>query len=130
VAYVMLDLQRYYPVPDVRRFVYDLEEWIIRSLATIGIAGERRAGRIGIWVVLPNQSEAKVAALGIRIRRGVTFHGIAINVNPNLAHYDGIIPCGITEYGVTSLEKLGNSATMENLDQALKAQFYNIFRET
>jgi lipoyl(octanoyl) transferase len=127
VAYVMLDLKRRFQTPDVRRFVYDLEEWIIRSLADVGVTGVRRAGRIGIWVVGPDGREEKIAALGIRIRRGVSFHGIAINVNPNLSHFNGIIPCGIAEYGVSSLEKLGNPASMETLDQALKTQFYNVF---
>ncbi len=128
VAYVMLKLRRLYPEIDLRRFVCDLEQWIINSLQTFDIKGERREGRIGIWVVDPNtEVEAKIAALGIRVRRGVAFHGISINVNPDLTHFDGIIPCGITEYGVTSFEKLGVAASMADLDQALTAQFYNVF---
>lgn len=129
VAYVMLDLKRYYPMPDVRAFVHDLEEWIIQSLAALGVTGERRAGRIGIWVVDPETgAEDKIAALGIRVRRGVSYHGISINLNPDLSHFDGIIPCGIRGYGVTSLEKLGVAATMENLDFALKNAFFEVFQ--
>jgi lipoyl(octanoyl) transferase len=127
VVYAMLTLNGLYPTPDIRRYVHDLEEWIIRALADLGVVGERRPGRIGIWVVKPDGTEAKIAALGIRVRRGVAFHGLAINVNPNLTHFDGIIPCGISDYGVTSLADLGNSATMADLDRSLTAQFYNVF---
>ncbi len=128
VAYVMLDLRRLYPEPDIKRFVHDLEQWIINTLQVFDINGERRDGRIGIWVVDPETgTEAKIAALGIRVRRGVAFHGISINVNPDLSHFDGIVPCGISEYGVTSFEKLGLYVTMADLDIALKKQFYNVF---
>lgn len=127
VVYVMLTLNRLYPTPDIRRYVYDLEEWIIRALADLGVVGERREGRIGIWVVKPDGREAKIAALGIRVRRGVAFHGLSINVNPDLTHFDGIVPCGISDYGVTSLADLVNSATMADLDQSLITQFYNVF---
>jgi lipoyl(octanoyl) transferase len=128
VAYVMLDLRRLYPEPDIKRFVHDLEQWIINTLQVFDIKGERRYGRIGIWVVDPATGiEAKIAALGIRVRRGVAFHGISINLNPDLSHFDGIVPCGISEYGVTSFEKLGLYVTMADLDIALKEQFYNVF---
>jgi lipoyl(octanoyl) transferase len=120
VVYTVLNLKaRAEPnVPDVRRFVYMLEQWIIDMLAVFGVVGERREGRIGIWVLTTN-GEAKIAALGIRIRRGVSLHGIAINVCPDLAHFTGIVPCGIREYGVTSLHTLGHAVTMAELDIAL-----------
>ncbi len=121
VAYVMLNLkQRYAPhVPDVRHFVQTLEQWIIDTLAAQGVQGERREGRIGIWVT-DGQHEAKIAALGIRLRRGVSYHGIAINLNPDLTHFNGIVPCGIRQHGVTSLHQLGVTIDMDALDDTLK----------
>ncbi|MEI8395944.1 MAG: lipoyl(octanoyl) transferase LipB [Rhodospirillaceae bacterium] len=130
VAYVMLDLQR--RRPDVRAFVQDLEEWLIRTLAQFTIKGERRAGRVGIWVDLrpygglPGQ-EAKIAAIGVRIRRWVTFHGIALNLDPDLKHFAGIVPCGIREHGVTSIHALGHLITMEELDSALISTWGDVF---
>jgi lipoyl(octanoyl) transferase len=120
VCYVMLNLKaRYAPaVPDVRHFVQTLEQWLIDTLATFGVKGERREGRIGIWVVHQGR-EDKVAALGIKIRKGISFHGISINVHPDLTHFGGIIPCGIREYGVTSLHQLGCDASLEAVDSAL-----------
>ena len=100
VGYVMLDLKR--RRPDVRAFVHDLEEWLIRALARFNIRGERRDGRVGIWVGDPG-GDAKIAAIGVRVRQWVTFHGVALNVEPDLSHYDGIVPCGVREHGVTSL---------------------------
>lgn len=126
VAYVMLDLKKHQETFDIRHYVYNLEEWIIRTLATFNVTGERRTGRIGIWVKTKD-SEAKIAALGIRVRRGVAFHGIAINVNPNLQHFQGIVPCGIADYGVTSLAALGLTAQLNDLDLALKEHFSPIF---
>ena len=124
VVYAMLNLKsRMQPQPDIRRFVWLLEEWIIRTLAHFEVIGERREGRIGIWVVEPNGVENKIAALGIRVRKWVTFHGIAINVNPDLSHFAGIVPCGIREHGVTSLQALGKIVTMEALDAALQQEF-------
>lgn len=125
VAYAMLDLKkRYAPqTPDVRDFVHRLEQWLIDTLAGFGVTGERREGRIGIWVAEPSGKEAKIAALGIRIRQGVSYHGIAINVNPDLSHFSGIVPCGIREYGVTSLAALGVKASMAQVDERLKAAF-------
>ena len=113
---------------NLRRYVHDLEEWIIRSLACFGVKGERRDGRIGIWVAHEG-GEDKIAALGVRVRHGVTFHGIAINRDPNLAHFAGIVPCGIKEstFGVTSLAKLGKSVTQAELDAAMKAAFAEVF---
>ncbi len=125
VAYVMLNLKK--REPDIRAFIWRLEEWIIKALADFDIKGERRADRVGIWVVNPYGGEDKIAAIGVRLRRWVSFHGIAINVNPNLSHYGGIIPCGIREHGVTSFEKLGVKASMENLDERLKYHFNPVF---
>lgn len=127
VAYVMLDLkERQKDKPDVRRYVWLLEEWIIRTLAEFGITGERREGRVGIWVVTP-RGEEKIAAIGVRIRRWVTYHGVSININPDLSHFGGIVPCGIAEHGVTSFHALGKSIEMADLDRVLQAKFAEIF---
>ena len=125
IAYVMLDLAR--RGPDVRCHVHRLEEWIIRTLARFGIKGERRDGRVGIWVVRSGGGEEKIAAIGMRVRRWVTYHGVALNVDPELDHYRGIVPCGIPEHGVTSLARLGVRATMAELDDALRATFAEVF---
>lgn len=124
VAYVMLDLKEW--EPDIKRYVWKLEEWIIRTIAHFGIEGERREGRVGIWVVTP-KGEDKIAAIGIRVRKWVSFHGIAINVNPDLSHFKGIVPCGIREHGVTSLHALGKKIGMNELDAALKEEFEAVF---
>jgi lipoyl(octanoyl) transferase len=131
VAYVMLDLKR--RGPDVRRFVSALEEWIIRAVASFGIDGERRAGRIGVWVRRPDKGggcEDKIAAIGVRIKRWVTLHGIALNVHCELAHFSGIVPCGIREpsLGVTSLADLGVSASLPEVDRALRREFEAVFQ--
>lgn len=126
VIYAMLDLKQRQQVPDIKKYVCQLEEWVIRTLARLGVAGERRAGRVGIWVVTP-QGEKKIAAIGVRIRHWVTYHGIAINVNPDLLHFRGIVPCGIAEYGVTSLHDLGISCSMDALDAILKEEFEAVF---
>jgi lipoyl(octanoyl) transferase len=130
VAYVMLDLSRSHgavPPRDVRCFVHGLEEWLIRTLARFGVRGERRDGRIGIWVELPEGSESKIAAIGVRVSRWVSWHGIALNVAPDLGHYAGIVPCGVTEHGVTSLRALGIPATMAEVDAALHAAWCDVF---
>ncbi|GAB4369521.1 MAG: lipoyl(octanoyl) transferase LipB [Kiloniellaceae bacterium] len=132
VVYVMLDLKR--RGPDVRRFVHDLEEWIIRALAAFAVTGERREGRVGIWVErrqpgAPSR-EDKIAAIGVRVRRWVTYHGIAINVEPDLEHFSGIVPCGISEHGVTSLVDLGLPVGLPDLDAALRAGFPGVFGPT
>lgn len=126
VAYVMLDLQA--RGGDLRRFVHDLEEWLIRTLARFNVTGERRDGRVGIWVK-DGKREDKIAALGVRVRRGVSYHGISLNLEPDLSHFDGIVPCGISEqnFGVTSLAKLGIMITMPELDMALKGAFAEVF---
>ena len=135
IAYVMLDLKR--RGPDIRRFVATLEEWIIRTLAAFDVAGERREDRIGVWVRRPRQGEwpkdlereDKIAAIGIRIKRWVTLHGIALNVDCDLSHYAGIVPCGVADqrYGVTSLADLGLAITMAEIDAALRREFEPLF---
>jgi len=128
VAYVMLDLGRR-DRRDVRVFVRDLEEWIIRALRRLGVTGERRAGRVGIWVARRDGREDKIAAIGVRLKQWVSYHGISLNVSPDLSHYSGIVPCGIAEQdlGVTSLKALGIGASLADTDDALKAAFIEIF---
>ena len=133
VVYVMLDLRA--RRADVRRFVSDLEEWTIRTLARFAVTAERRAGRVGVWVRRPDKPplfdgsprEDKIAAIGVRIRHWVSFHGLSINVEPDLSHYDGIVPCGIAGHGVTSLVDLGLPVTMADLDVALADTFDEVF---
>ena len=127
VAYVMLDLER--RGPDLRRYVRDLEAWIIATLARFDVRGERRDGRVGIWVAGEDGREDKIAAIGVRVRRWVTYHGVSINVAPDLSHYAGIVPCGIdpARYGVTSLAVLGHDATMADVDTALRDAFAEVF---
>ena len=124
VGYVMLDLSR--RQKDVRAFVHNLEEWLIQTLALFNIKGERRDGRVGIWVVRGSR-EDKIAAIGVRVRRWVTFHGVSLNVDPDLSHFDGIVPCGIREHGVTSLADLGITASMADVDVNLKTAFRAVF---
>ena len=126
VGYVMLNLKA--RKPDIRCYVHDLEEWIIRTLKHFDVVGERRNGRIGIWVDRGNGREDKIAALGVRVRRWVTFHGISINVNPDLSHFTGIVPCGIETHGVTSLADLGKDIPMTELDAALRTEFDTVFQ--
>jgi len=128
VGYVMLDIRR--RNNDVRRFVQDLEEWLIRSLSHFNVRGERREGRVGIWVARKGGREDKIAALGIRVRKGISFHGISLNVEPDLEHFTGIVPCGISQHGVTSLADLGITATTHDVDLALRAAFEQVFGPT
>ncbi|MEQ1950667.1 lipoyl(octanoyl) transferase LipB [Mesorhizobium sp. CN2-181] len=133
VAYAMLDLKR--RREDVRAFVAALEEWIIASLAAFNVRGERREDRVGVWVMRPDRppapdggiAEDKIAAIGIRLRRWVSFHGIAVNVEPDLTHFSGIVPCGVSDHGVTSLVDLGLPVTLDDFDVALKAAFQQVF---
>ncbi|MCB9983269.1 MAG: lipoyl(octanoyl) transferase LipB [Rhodospirillales bacterium] len=161
VAYVMVDLKNggrltvdgERRVPDIKKYVWQLEEWIIQALAEFGIIGERREGRVGIWVKTPHPSfagaqdtlsrgeregptqwegegiveEKKIAAIGVRVRRWVTLHGIAINVHPDLSHFGGIVPCGIAEHGVTSMADLGVDVSIEDVDRVLRAKFGAVF---
>jgi lipoyl(octanoyl) transferase len=124
VGYVMLDLKR--RKPDVRGYVRDLEQWLIETLALFGVKGERRDGRVGIWVAR-GAREDKIAALGVRLRRWVSFHGVALNVDPDLSHFTGIVPCGVREHGVTSLADIGILVSMADVDVALKQSFTKIF---
>lgn len=125
IAYVMLDLRR--RRRDVRAFVRGLEQWVIAALARFGVGGERRPGRVGIWIDRGGGREAKIAAVGVRVRHWITFHGVSINVSPDLGHYAGIVPCGVAAHGVTSLADLGVAASMEELDGALEATFEPVF---
>jgi lipoyl(octanoyl) transferase len=133
VAYVMLDLRR--RGCDVRRFVADLEEWLIRALKILGVDGERREDRVGVWVARPDKGagfEDKIAAIGIRIRHWVTLHGFSLNVAPDLSHFSGIVPCGISEqkFGVTSLADLGRPVSMQDVDHVLRSTFESLFGPT
>jgi lipoyl(octanoyl) transferase len=130
VGYVMLDLKR--RAPDVRRFVATLEEWIIHALARFNVRGERRGDRVGVWVRRPDKGqgfEDKIAAIGVRVQHWVTLHGFALNVAPDLSHFDGIVPCGVSDarYGVTSLAELGCVASLSDVDTALRTEFTPLF---
>ena len=133
VAYAMLDVGS--RGRDVRKFVHQLEEWVILTLAQFNVKGERRAGRVGVWVVRGDkplnpdgtQAEDKIAAIGVRLKKWVSFHGISINVEPVLEHYNGIVPCGLSKFGVTSLVDLGLPVTIEDVDIALKQSIETVF---
>lgn len=130
IAYLVTNLKQAAELrgqsPDLRAYVQQLENWVIHSLKSLGVEGFLREGRIGVWVNTPS-GEAKIAALGVRVQKWVTSHGIALNVNPDLSHYEGIVPCGISRYGVTSLHALGVKATMGEVDDALRASFAQVF---
>lgn len=136
VAYTLLDVGK--RGRDVRAFVQDLEAWVIATLDTFNVRGEIREGRVGVWVERPEKpplpdgtvAEDKIAAIGIRLRKWVSFHGLSINVEPDLSHFGGIVPCGIAEHGVTSLVDLGLPVSMDDVDVALKAQFHTVFGAT
>nr|WP_269467912.1 lipoyl(octanoyl) transferase LipB [Devosia ureilytica] len=131
VAYVMLDLTR--RGRDIRCLVQGLEQWVIDTLAAHNVTGERREGRVGVWVPRPDKGfarEDKIAAIGVRVRKWVTFHGISLNVAPDLSHYDGIVPCGITDQGVTSFEDLGLLVSLPEVDSVLRTRFEAIFGPT
>ena len=135
VAYVILDVAK--RGRDVRRFVQELEAWVIATLGQFNVTGEIRDGRVGVWVARPEKplamngqpAEDKIAAIGIRLRKWISFHGVSINVEPDLTHFSGIVPCGITEHGVTSLVDLGLPVTMDDLDIALRQSFETVFNE-
>ena len=129
VAYVMLDLKR--RKPDVRAYVHDLERWLIATLERFNVTGEIRDDRVGVWVRRPEKGqgvEDKIAAIGVRLRRWVTFHGISLNVDPDLDHFTGIVPCGISQHGVTSLVDLGHPVSMPEVDMVLRETFDEVFR--
>ncbi|MGE4480763.1 lipoyl(octanoyl) transferase LipB [Acidocella sp.] len=130
VAYVMLDLSRPHgsvPARDVRGYVAGLEHWVIETLRAFGVKGEIREGRVGIWVVRPDGREEKIGAIGVRVSHWVSWHGLALNVAPELSHFTGIVPCGISEHGVTSLQALGVKASMADVDAALRHNWSKIF---
>ena len=132
VVYVMLDLQRPRVCggADIRCYVHNLEDWMIRTLVRFGVTGERRQGRVGIWVdrgTINLGREDKIGAIGVRVRHWITYHGIALNVAPDLGHFSGIVPCGVAAHGVTSLRDLGVAASMETVDAALRAEFDAVF---
>lgn len=133
IAYAMLDLKKYYKQPDLRKYVFDIEQVIINTLADFGVEGFRREGRVGIWVDPKKHGkmalESKIAAIGIRVRKWVSFHGLAINLNPDLSHFNGIVPCGLPQFGVTSLHDLGIKISMQQLDESLIKNFQKIFIE-
>jgi lipoyl(octanoyl) transferase len=126
VAYVMADLKRFQAEPDLKKYIHNLEEWVIGALSSLGVQGERRDGRVGIWVDR-NGRDYKIAAIGVRVRHWITYHGVSVNVNPDLSHFTGIVPCGIREHGVTSLQDLGLTATMGDLDEALRKKWDSVF---
>jgi lipoyl(octanoyl) transferase len=129
VGYVMLDLKA--RGPDVRGFVRNLEEWLIQTLAAFNVKGERRDDRVGVWVSRPDlgpTKEDKIAAIGVRVRKWVTFHGVSLNIDPDLDHFSGIVPCGVSEHGVTSLEDLGHIVSTAEVDIVMKRKFEEIFQ--
>ena len=131
VAYVMLDLNR--RTPDLRRYVAALESWLIATLAAFNVRGERREDRVGVWVRRPDKgavAEDKIAAIGIRVRRWVSFHGVSLNVEPDLSHFSGIVPCGVRNHGVTSLVDLGLPVTMPEVDAVMRGAFERVFGGT
>ena len=125
VIYLMMDLRS--RGNDIRKYVYDLETWLINSVAEFGIEGERRSGRVGVWVDQGYGIEVKIAAIGIRVRKWVTFHGVSLNISPDLRMYEPIIPCGIREHGISSLHELGVPALMKDVDEALLHNFQKLF---
>jgi lipoyl(octanoyl) transferase len=130
VGYVMLDLLRAHgtvAARDVRAYVQGLEAWLIRTLAVFGVTGERRADRVGIWVARADGREQKIGAIGVRVTRWVSWHGVALNVCPDLSHFDGIVPCGIAQHGVTSFSDLGVQASMAEVDEVLVTEFGRVF---
>ncbi|MBS0999946.1 lipoyl(octanoyl) transferase LipB [Acetobacter persici] len=134
IAYVMLDLHNAHGevrARDVRSYVHGLEEWVIRTLSAFGLKGECREGRVGVWVIDPaTGQEEKIAAIGVRVSRWVSWHGVSINLNPRMSDFEGIVPCGIREFGVTSFEKLGLAVTLAQLDAALAESWRAVFGST
>ena len=125
VAYVMLNLHN--SLKDIRAYVWHLEEWLIQTLAEFNLDAERRAGRVGLWVAATPTRDEKIAAIGIRVSRWVTYHGIALNINPDLTYFQGIVPCGIHHHGVTSMHRLGAKVTVTNVDDSLRRNFKKVF---
>lgn len=128
VVYLMLDLRK--RGRDVKRYIADLERWLIAALGTFGVEGLIRPDRVGVWTARNAVTDDKIAAIGVRVRRWATFHGVALNVAPDLSHYNGIVPCGVTAHGVTSLQALGAEASMADVDAALRDAFHDVFGAT
>lgn len=120
IYYFILNLKVMFEVPDIKKYIWFLEECIIQSLYVVGVLGERREGRVGIWVICPDGTEKKIAAIGVRVRHWVSYHGVSVNLNPDLNHFSGIVPCGISEYGVTSLSDLGIMVSSEEFDDIFR----------
>ncbi len=127
VAYVLRDLKCGQAAPDLRAYVFQLEQWLIETLSAFRINAERREGRRGLWVMCPKGREAKIAAVGVRVQKWVTSHGVALNVNPDLSYYDGIVPCGLAGYGVTSMHEMGVNVTLSEVDAVLQEKFKEVF---
>ncbi len=127
IYYFICNLRNRFQDPDIKKYIWMLEESILLSLSHFKIQGERREGRIGIWVVCPDQKERKIAAIGVRVRHWVAYHGVSVNLNPDLSHFSGIVPCGISEYGVTSFEALGVCVSVEEFDNAFKENLEKVF---
>ncbi len=127
IYYCILNLRELFETPDVKKYIWKLEECIIRTLSHFKIQGERRDGRVGIWVICADGTEKKIAAIGVRIRHWVAYHGVSINLNPNLSHFSGIVPCGLSDYGVTSFKDVGVPITEEKFDKAFKESVYTVF---
>lgn len=129
VAYVLMNLKQLQDPPDLRVYVFKLEQWLIETLAAFQIQAERREGRRGLWVVCQNGAESKIAAVGVRVQKWVTSHGVALNIHPDLSYFEGIVPCGLSGYGVTSMHALGVTATLPEVDAVLKDKFAGVFGE-
>ncbi len=126
VAYVMLNLRKHEAEPDIKKYIHNLEQWIINSLAELGVTGERKEGRVGIWVNNEGREE-KIAAIGVRVRHWVTYHGISINIDPDLSHFGGIVPCGIADHGVCSLKSMGIKTSINKAQEIFQNQWVKIF---
>jgi lipoyl(octanoyl) transferase len=120
IYYFMFNLKYMFEIPDIKKYIWFLEECIIQSLLVVGVLGERREGRVGIWVICPDGTEKKIAAIGVRVRHWVSYHGVSVNLSPDLNHFSGIVPCGISEYGVTSLSDLGITVSSDEFDDVFR----------
>ena len=127
IYYIILNLKKIFQAPDIKKYIWNLEECIVQSLAHFDIMGERREGRVGIWVVCPDGREKKIAAIGVRVRHWIAYHGVSVNLSPDLSHFSEIVPCGISEYGVTSFSDLGKYVSCHEFDEIFKKSFQKVF---
>ncbi|MBL4590128.1 MAG: lipoyl(octanoyl) transferase LipB [Alphaproteobacteria bacterium] len=127
IYYMILNLKKIFQAPDIKKYIWNLEECIVQSLAHFDIMGERREGRVGIWVVCPDEQEKKIAAIGVRVRHWIAYHGVSVNLSPDLSHFSEIVPCGISEYGVTSFSDLGKDVSCHEFDKIFKKSFQKVF---